>query len=131
EILDRPQGNHHGWILLHNARDLALSSPRAALVLAIAGVEVGFKQLIADTVKPARWLVEQLSTPPVHQMLKSYLPTLSCRQKLGGEVKPPPQSILKTLEAAIKRRNGIVHKPSGATDPELVFETIAAGSDVL
>ncbi|MGH8647029.1 MAG: hypothetical protein ACREX4_22255 [Gammaproteobacteria bacterium] len=51
-------------------------SQRSALVLAIAAAEIGLKHCISALVPNARWLVENVPTPPLHKMLTEYLPLL-------------------------------------------------------
>jgi hypothetical protein len=77
--------------------------PRSALVIGVAAAEVGFKKLVGTLVPQARWLMDEIQTPPLGTMLRKFLPTLPVK------FASPPSVLLKQLDEAVKRRNKLVH----------------------
>jgi hypothetical protein len=97
-----------GHELLREAWNLKRSSPRSALILAIAALEVGVKDFIARLVPPARWLCFEAPSPPTLKMLEAYLPTLPTTLSINGKAFIP-EEILGTLKKAVHRRNEVAH----------------------
>jgi len=97
-----------GHQLWREAWNLRLTNPRSSLVIGVSAAEVGLKQLIARLVPPARWLVEELPSPPLTTMMKHYLAELPIRAPV-----PPSQRCPKPLRAAldraVKERNNVIH----------------------
>jgi len=95
-------------------------NPRSALVVAIAAAEIGAKQCISALVPDAQWMIENAPSPPLVEMLRSYLPHLAAKFKVDGAALAPPEGILETLRNGVSIRNKIVHvKP-----PRLTYETL-------
>lgn len=103
--VDEPLGHE----LFREAWDLQASNPRSALIIGIAAAEIGFKQCVGALVPNAKWLVENVPSPPLEKMLREYLPQLLTRKTLNGRVLPPPERWLKILKKGITIRNNIVH----------------------
>ena len=99
--------------LLREAEAQATPSPRSALLLAVAAVEVGFKELVAALVPDAAWLAMEVPSPPLGKMLKEYLPLLPVLA--GAPAAPPPKPFPRILDDAVQRRNTLAH--SGAEPP--------------
>jgi hypothetical protein len=100
--------------LLREAWALRDSSPRSSVLIAIAALEVGVKQYIADRVKPAKWLVNNLPAPDVIRILQKYLPSLEPPPDAieGAATFEPLSSKLRNLLADRRdQRNDITHKP--------------------
>jgi hypothetical protein len=116
---------HQLW---REAWNLRLSNPRSALVIGIAAAEVGFKQLVAELVPSARWLVQELQTPPLVAMIKHYLAELPIRATVRGRERCPPH-LRGVLDAAIKDRNRLVHR--GSTPSVNLHGTLLAVRDLL
>jgi hypothetical protein len=117
--------------LLREARDGGATNPRSAIVISIAAVETGFKQLVADLVPDATWLVETVPSPPVMKMLKDYLPLLPVRAKIDGQTHPPPKYVRTLLTRAVEERNLVSHLGSGELDPKTLQKTLDAIEDTL
>lgn len=67
------------------------------------------KQLIASLVPDARWLVEELPSPPLVPMMKHYLPDLPIRAPVEREHRCP-RHLRSALQTAIEERNDVVHR---------------------
>jgi hypothetical protein len=62
--------------LLQEAWSEENKNPRSALVIGIAALETGIKDLIIGLIPETEWLIRNLQSPPVHRMLGEYLPLL-------------------------------------------------------
>jgi hypothetical protein len=120
-----------GHDLFREAWELRDRNPRSALVIGVASLEVGFKNLVAELVPEAEWLVEKAPTPPLPSMLKNYLPKLPVKRTIEGGVLPPPSKLRKTIDEAVRRRNKVAHTSSAALEPEALKEWLLAIRDVL
>jgi len=89
--------------------------PRSALVIGVAAAEVGLKNLIGTLVPQARWLVDEVQTPSIDNMLRKYLPTLPIKAKFHGKTINLPSELCKVLASAFQWRNKVVH--AGKTPP--------------
>jgi hypothetical protein len=89
---------------------LADENPRAALVLAIAAVEVGVKQFAAArSSEPSEaWLITQLQAPNLLDLLRDYLPFFTDKRTTDGRA--VPKALITELTKAAKARNDIVHQ---------------------
>lgn len=107
-----PLGHH----LLREALSHTRTSPRSALVIGVAALETGFKQLVADLVPDARWLIEEVSSPPLARMLRDYLPALPVRNDFDGVVYPPPKAVRTRVQGAVEERNRVTHRGDASID---------------
>lgn len=114
--------------LLREAWNLRHGNPRASLVIAVAAAEVGIKQLIAALVPDARWLVEELPSPPLVAMMKDYLKELPIRADVAP-ARRSPKHLRKLLHGAVEARNQVVHR--GATPAVSLRETLAGVREFL
>jgi hypothetical protein len=105
------------WQLLIEARNQRTTHPRSALVIGVAAAEIALKQLIGELAPDARWLAENVPTPPIHKIARDYIPSLKVKARLKGKSLRPPRKLLKRLTDAVELRNRIVH--AGAAPPEL------------
>jgi HEPN domain-containing protein len=62
----------------------------SALVMAIAALEIGVKQLIGALAPAAEWFALNAPSPPMIKILKNYLPTIPAHESIGGNVASPP-----------------------------------------
>jgi len=115
--------------IIREAWALRETNPRAAVVLAVASAEAGFRRLVSDLVPDARYLVEELQTPPLTLLLRNYLPKLPLRSTPRLAV--VPRSVLRQLEAAVKLRNAIVHKGTRSPDHRAVEDALVVASDLV
>ncbi|MCC7473532.1 hypothetical protein IT404_17820 [Candidatus Nomurabacteria bacterium] len=105
-------------------------NPRSSLVIGMAAAEIGVKEFIADFVPQASWLVENIPSPPLLQMLTEYLPTFKAMQD-GQLPCSVPKFMLQTLREGVKLRNKIAHSPRGKLDSKKLHETLEAVRDLL
>ena len=47
------------------ARQLEHTNPRSSLVIAVAAIEAGFKEYVAEIIPNSAWLLQELPTPPL------------------------------------------------------------------
>lgn len=100
---------HTVWREAWRLRD---QSPRGALLLGVAALEVGVKEFIAGRVPDAEWLVQEVPTPPLMKMLQNYLPALTADDpKPFARLKKPASDI---VTKAVERRNDVAHKSKKA-----------------
>jgi len=95
--------------LLKEAWRNIYTHPRSALVIGVAAAETGMKALIVELVPENTWLIRELQSPPIVKLATKYLPHLPARCRLGEDVKPPPRSVIRIIEAGVEWRNNIVH----------------------
>ena len=103
----------------------------SGLVMAIAALEVGVKQLIGTLIPGAEWLALNVPSPPIVAILRDYLPTIPANESVGGYVAAPPAEILKTLTDAVFARNSTVHRRQGELRPDFIAKVLDAVADVL
>lgn len=117
--------------LLYEAWSQRGQSPRSALVLSIAAVEVGLKQCIILLAPHSEWFLKTFQSPPVVKILQEYLPTLPAKHKIKDKVLPPDSQTLDDLKKGVKLRNEAVHSiPQGLTQ-ETLREILLAVQDTL
>jgi hypothetical protein len=105
---DRPVPAAHE--LLFEAQELAWSYERSALVISLAALEVGIKDLVATLVPESLWLVNNLPAPPIERIIRDYLPQLPVRAHLPGTSAITPSDQLRDeLRKAVLLRNELVH----------------------
>jgi hypothetical protein len=121
-----------GHTLFREAWALRGTYPRSALIIGVAALEVGLKQLVSELVPEAAWLMETGPSPPVPAMVKNYLPKLPARCTFGGEVLCPPKAVRRHITDAVKLRNKVAHSAqTDALDYEVLKEWLLAIRDVL
>jgi hypothetical protein len=62
--------------LLREAKVALDGSPRSALLLTATALETGVKTHASKLVPDAGWLLSEMPSPPIHMMLRKYLPSL-------------------------------------------------------
>ncbi len=124
ELLDAVVSEPVAHQLLREAKDVAYSHPRSAVVIGVAAVESGFKHLVADLVPDAAWLAENVPSPPVVRMLREYLPTLPVRLKIDGTVHGPPKYVRALLTSAVEERNRVTHTGRGQIDGPAAYDQL-------
>ena len=116
--------------LFNDAWNLRYTNPRASLVIAVAAAEVGLKKVVGSIVPDARWLLDEIQTPPFTKMLREYIPTLKVTYIKGKQIAPPSKLVAK-LEEAARKRNKIVHTGKEAPDNKELLEMLEAIQDFL
>ena len=85
-----------------------------AVVLAVEAIEVAVKTCIVHFDDKAKWLIENVPSPPLEKILKEYVKSLI--PKNAPEI--PKELISHSLHNAIMARNKIVHSGNCAIDTE-------------
>ena len=120
-----------GHELFHEAEELARANPRSAIVIAVAAAEVGFKRFVAELVPECQWLLRNVASPPLEQMLTEFLPTIPVRNQFGDQPPSIPSGITAELKKAVKIRNDLVHGRSTTVDAESVLSILPHLRDFL
>jgi hypothetical protein len=117
--------------LLIEAWNQRATHPRSALVIGVTAAEIALKQLIGDLAPDARWLAENVPSPPIAKIARDYIPSLKVRARLEGKTIRPPKKLLKRLTEAVELRNRVVHAGEAPPGPEKLKEILAAMEDLV
>ncbi len=120
---------HHE--LYREAWELRNNNPRSSLVIGICALEVSIQQTFKSLNPNITWLVEELQSPPVIDILKEDLPKLPAINKINNEVLLPPARILDEIKKAVTSRNNIVHKGMEPPGKVSLINKLIAIRDVL
>jgi hypothetical protein len=121
-----------GHTLLREAQRAAIQREYAsALVMGIAALEIGVKELIGTLIPDAEWLVLHAPSPPMFEILRDYLPTIPAHESIGGHVASIPAEILDNVRNGINRRNQTVHTGQGELEQDFIAKVLDAVSDIL
>ncbi len=119
-----------GHELLAEAEVLEHQAPRSSLMLSVAALEVGFKNVVSELVVEARWLMEEIPSPPLARMLTEYLPKLPL-----AEVASPPSALaprtLEEVRKAVQMRNKLSHQGVVQIDQQWLPRWITLCRDLL
>ena len=113
---------------------LAASESRnwaTALVMAMAAIEIGIKQLISQLVPGAAWLAEHLPSPPIDTIIRDYLPMMPARLLINGKSLRVSPRLIKTIKNGSTLRNSTVHAGVRDVKPDSVRKVVAAVGDML
>ncbi len=95
--------------LLREAKVALDGSPRSALLLTATALETGVKTHAAKLVPDASWLLSEMPSPPIHQMLRHYLPDLHKKRGTGladwAKLKP----LFNDAQTLAEYRNDLTH----------------------
>jgi hypothetical protein len=117
--------------LFREATEQQSENPRSCLVLGVAATEIGFKQLVGNLVPDAKWLADNVPSPPLVTMLKDYVPILPTKFRLNGVKPKVPDKLIDTLKKAVLLRNHVVHGKAPKISRESLREIIEAIHDCL
>ena len=117
--------------LHREAVNLAETTPRGALVLAVAAVEIAIKTTINELDPTSKSELENENAPPALTLLRDRLPTLTARNTLCGVVLPPPSRLLTTFQKAVHARNELVHRGTEPLSRDSLIEKMNAIRDIL
>ena len=124
---DEPLGHE----LLREAQSLGHQNVRSSLLIAVAAVETGVKELIADLVPGAAWLAKESPSSPLVDMLRKYVPTLPVRLGFDGHALAPPKDIWKVMLDAVERRNDVAHGKVASIPWDWLDSLFGAAQDLL
>lgn len=130
-IVEAGRSEPLGHELCREAWDHRIHSPRSALIVGIAALEVGFKNFVSERVAETRWLLENLPSPPIHRMLAEYLPQIPTRNTIDGKVLPPPSQLIDIIRKGVNKRNTVAHVGTATVTYDEVNEVLLAVLDVL
>jgi hypothetical protein len=120
-----------GLLLINEARNQKVTHPRSCLVIAVAAAEIAIKQLIGELAPDARWLAENVPSPPIHKIMRDYLPTLKVKARFTKKSIRPPRQLLRRLEDAVQLRNKVVHAGEAPPDDEKLSKILTAMEDII
>jgi len=126
--LNEPVGHE----LFREAWELRRSRPRSALTLGIAAAEAGIKQFIVDTEPGTKWIVENLPSPPLSDLLRKYLPIMLEDHNIRNPAsRPPNRLIMDPLVEGVKMRNRVVHGIDIPIEHDSLERALLAIRDIL
>jgi hypothetical protein len=120
-----------GLQLLIEAWNQRTRYPRSALVIGVTAAEIALKQLIGELAPDARWLADNLPSPPIFNIARDYIPRLKVKARLKGKALQLPKSLLKRLTEAVELRNKVIHKGAEPPKPEKLKEILVAMEDLV
>ena len=106
------------------------SNPRSSIIMGVTAVEVGVKMSISKLVPDAEWLISQLQSPPIYNILRDYWPMLPVKNKINNQ-SSFPDSRLEPFRIGVNIRNTIVHKGDDAPEIHRVIQILEAIKDIL
>lgn len=119
---------HH---LLREAIIVSDSSPRSALLIVAAAIEVGVKQYISNIAPQTRWILTKMASPPVFRLFKDVIPDI--HMQIGNDLSfwPKLKPLFKTCQDLFDHRNELAHSGNFKLSHKEVDDYIEAGSDIL
>ena len=110
---------------------LSEEAPRASLVLAVAAAEIGVKRFAVEQTEslPEKWLISKNQSPPLHDLLRDYLPLFTQTRTEDGRV--IPKHLQTALREAVTQRNDIIHQGIDPPDEERLADVLVAVNDLL
>lgn len=98
-----------GHVLLREAATLATESPRSSILIMTTALETAVKMHISKIVSNTGWLMEEMPSPPIHKVLRSYLPLI--HQANGNEVEywAKVKPFINKVEHLFNVRNKVAH----------------------
>jgi hypothetical protein len=95
--------------LLREAKGALHGSPRSALLLTATALETGVKTHIGNLLPDAAWLLSEIPSPPVYQMLRRYLPVLHDERGIGLSAWPKLNPLFNDAQKLAEYRNDLTH----------------------
>jgi len=114
--------------LLREAWSEENKNPRSSLVIGIAALETGIKDLIIALIPETEWLIRNLPSPPVHRMLGEYLPLLRAKNQ---RVLCPTPEMVEQVQKWIGRRNKLSHGKAADISVDELRKFLLLVSDLL
>jgi hypothetical protein len=95
--------------LIREAADIAHSSPRSALLIAVSALETGLKRYLAQLLPDADPFVDRVASPPVITLLQEVVPAIHKKRGITSEHLPLPKDAKEFLQKWITQRNQVAH----------------------
>jgi hypothetical protein len=98
-----------GHVLLREAAALATESPRSSMLIMATALETAVKIHITQIVPNTGWLMEKMPSPPIHKVLRDYIPEIHQANgneiEYWGKIKP----FINKVEQLFNVRNIVAH----------------------
>jgi len=130
-MLDTGQDEPIAHQVFREAWDNRFSNRRAALVIAVAALEVGIKAFISKLMPSAQWLIADFPSPLIRRLLAEYLPSLKTPATIEGKALALPKSVLDLIDKAVATRNRVAHASGEDVGHDSLEEMLIAIKDVL
>ena len=119
--------------LFREAWSQRMVNRRSALVIGLAAAEIGVKTTLVDLAPTAEWLILNVPSPPLEQLLRTALPEAlkAAGHPVRFDLGAGAGSVLTTLRNGVTQRNACVHRPGPAPDFDKVDRFLLAVRDVL
>jgi hypothetical protein len=118
--------------LLREAKMALQGSPRSALLLTATALETGVKMHAAKLVPDAGWLLSEMPSPPIHKMLRDYIPMLHAGRGTGLADWAKLRPLFKDAQNLAEYRNDLTHAGEMPADVlATVPQLITSVSDLL
>jgi hypothetical protein len=120
-----------GHTLLHEACSLAVESPSGAILIMVAAVETSIKTHISRVAPDTAWLMEELQSPPIFNVLRDYIPWVHQRRGEDMSFWTLVWPAIKKIKKLIEVRNKVAHTGKIPEDAEPVRAYLQVVSDIL
>ena len=121
DLLGQDIGRPLAHALLEEARSLP---PRPKLVMIIASAEIGTKQFLSWAVPQSEWLVTNLPSPPLPELLSKVVPEAWSAGKSDLKSFAIPKRLIASVRRGVGERNRVAHRGSVTIDGKLA-DTLA------
>jgi hypothetical protein len=96
---------------------LLSTAPRSALLALNSALEIGVKQHVAAVAPQTAWLMEEMPSPPIHKLLRRYLPILHAdRTDIPWD---NLRTLCKSAQELAETRNKLAHGGKIASDEDI------------
>lgn len=107
------------------------ANPRSALIVGIAAAEAGIQEFITELEPSTAWLLENMPSPSLSDLLRKYLPQLLVEHGIRDLAKRPPGFVMNVLDDAVKLRSKVAHGIERPVTMDQVNATLVAIRDIL
>ena len=114
--------------LFREAWSQKYTNPRSALVIGVAALETGVKDLIVELFPQGACVVRHLPSPPIYKILREYFPLLRTD---NDRILPPTSEMVKQVRNWIDRRNELSHGKSPDINADDLTDFLKLVSDLL
>jgi hypothetical protein len=129
ELVDAETREPLAHTLWHEASQQRGTNPRSAILIGIAALEVGIKHYATLRIPDAKWLINEVQSPPIHRMLTEFLPKLPPLN--GKSFEAPNKLTLETIRKGVNIRNEVTHKGVKGLKSDTVNEVLSTVRSLL